>query len=85
VTGTKQPIKITVDSEAGAGYVYYSLKKVAKTSHLSQTLLVDRDSDGMVIGIEILGFNDRALQEARELANSEGLEFPQHFPTETTE
>lgn len=43
------------DPKAKALYVYVSKKKVASTEILSRNFLVDKDRNGNIVGVEILG------------------------------
>lgn len=43
------------DKKAKALYAYVSKKKVASTEMLSRNFLVDKDTKGNIVGVEILG------------------------------
>ena len=50
-------VKITFDKEADAAYIYFkeiSKGEVAKTISLNDSINIDLDSDGQIIGMEIL-------------------------------
>jgi uncharacterized protein YuzE len=50
-------IKITLDEQADAAYIYFKeigAGEVAKTISLNESLNVDLDSDGQILGIEVL-------------------------------
>lgn len=46
-------IKIKHDQQAAAAYIRLSKNKHSKTNQLDENVLVDVDSDGGVIGIEV--------------------------------
>ena len=55
------PIKITLDKEADAAYIYFkeiSKGEVAKTISLNDSLNVDLDSQSQILGIEILNASE---------------------------
>ncbi len=52
-----QPIRVEVDLGVGASYIYLSDSEVAKTREFSDSIMVDLDRNGVVVGIEILGLN----------------------------
>ena len=47
-------MKIEIDRKADAGYIKLSNKKIEKTISVSEYCNVDIDSDGKVLGIELL-------------------------------
>ena len=47
-------MKITYDKIADALYVYLSKKKVSRTIPVNSSVMVDLDSKGSLVGIEIL-------------------------------
>jgi uncharacterized protein YuzE len=61
-------MRLTIDREADAAYVYVTEKSVARTRSLDENRLLDLDSDGEVRGIELLN-----ISHGVELA---GLPFP---------
>ncbi len=54
-------MNVRYDPKADAAYIYLTDKKgkVAVTKELSDEVLVDYDSEGRPLGIEILGVKDR--------------------------
>ena len=46
--------KITYDPEANALYLQFSVNEIAETVELSESVYVDVDADGLLVGIEIL-------------------------------
>ena len=50
----KVPISVSIDREARAVYFKLSDDEVSKTVRLNSSLSVDYDSDGKVIGVEII-------------------------------
>lgn len=54
-TTTGSDVTVTIDNEsAGQVYVKFSDVKVAHTERLTDHVMLDRDTDGSVIGIEII-------------------------------
>ncbi len=50
-------IKFTLDGEADAAYIYFkeiSPKEVVKTISLNESINIDLDSEGQILGIEVL-------------------------------
>lgn len=45
---------LVVDSETSAAYIHLSDRPIARTEELDDSVLVDRDDAGHVVGIEIL-------------------------------
>lgn len=50
-------ISMTKDVDANAGYIYFSHKTVATTETLTDSVLVDLDEFGIVVGIEVLNLS----------------------------
>lgn len=50
----KTPTSVSIDREARAIYFKLSEKEVARTERLNNSLSVDYDEDGEVIGVEII-------------------------------
>ena len=73
-----KPIAVEVDLEVEAGYVTYSENKVAETRDVWEegTVAADLDSEGGIIGIEVLGFDSETLSRARAYAEQNDLVFP---------
>jgi len=76
-----KPLGVRVDLEANAGYVSYRLGEVAGTLDVwhDGRVAADLDDAGNVLGIEVLGFDDKTLAQARMFAEDRGLAFPQHL------
>lgn len=50
-------IKVTFDEEADAAYIYFKeidSKEVVKTISLNESINIDLDSEGQILGIEVL-------------------------------
>ncbi len=73
-----KPIAVEVDLEVKAGYVTYSDNKVAETRDVWEegTVAADLDSEGGIIGIEVLGLDSETLSQARKYAENNDLVFP---------
>ncbi|MBU3942572.1 DUF2283 domain-containing protein [Patescibacteria group bacterium] len=56
-------MKINYDKLADAMYIYLKEEKVAKTIKINDRVLVDVDSDGNLIGIEMLGVSKQIPKE----------------------
>ena len=71
-------IEVRVDLESESGYVAYSANKVAETREVWEDGFVaaDLDSNGSVIGIEMLGLDSETLSHARKYAEEHDLVFP---------
>jgi uncharacterized protein YuzE len=54
---TGNAIRIELDAEAQAAYVAVSDGEVASTQALTESVLVDLDAMGMVVGIEVLSLD----------------------------
>jgi uncharacterized protein YuzE len=50
---------ISIDPDADAAYVALSGAKVARTEEVGEGILVDYDSDGRPVGVEILSVKSR--------------------------
>jgi hypothetical protein len=76
----QNPIEVKVDLEANAGYVRYQARsggqRFARNERLSQDVVVDFDADNEVLGIELLAFDDEAIDVARRFAEAHDLGFP---------
>lgn len=51
----RQYPRSTVDPESHDTYIYLSDNPVARTEELDDSVMIDRDSGGSVVGIEVLG------------------------------
>jgi uncharacterized protein YuzE len=54
--------RLTYDPDANAMYLYLTTNKVAATIDLNGSTFLDVDSDGMPVGLEVLGADDSALE-----------------------
>ncbi|WP_182050135.1 DUF2283 domain-containing protein [Changpingibacter yushuensis] len=52
-------VKVEIDKDADAGYIRVSSEPVSRTVELNNNVLVDLDSMGMVVGIEVLGLGTK--------------------------
>ena len=73
------PTKVRIDTEVTAAYVAY--REVApgesiRNQRLSDEVIVDYNANGDILGLELLGFDDAALDIARNFAAAHGMEFP---------
>jgi uncharacterized protein YuzE len=73
------PLKIEIDSKAGAGYVKYTDKKIATTIDVWEDgqVAADLDGDGAIVGIEILDLDEPTITHAQAFAAEHDLAFPQ--------
>jgi len=56
---TMQPvISVEIDQEADAAYVQLSAGQVARTAAFSETINIDLDQHGVVLGIELLDLEE---------------------------
>lgn len=71
-------IGVEVDLESMSGYVTYSARKIAETRDVwgKGTVAADLDSDGGVVGIEVLELGPKTLANARKYAEDHQLVFP---------
>lgn len=87
-----QPIELKIDYEAEASYIRY--RALTPGTHVAHTedvledgsVTVDRDEQGNVLGIELLGFSPTVIGNGLSFANRHDLEFPRALldtPTET--
>jgi uncharacterized protein YuzE len=54
-------VKITLDKEADAAYIYFkdiADGEVAKTISLNDSINIDLDADGQILGLEILNASE---------------------------
>ena len=51
--------KINYDKSNDSAYLKITVKRVFKTKEVTDGVLIDYDSNGEIIGIEILDFNKR--------------------------
>ena len=81
-----KPLGVEIDFESKAGYVTYSESKVAETVDVWEegTVAADLDSEGKIIGIEVLGLDPEALSQARAYAEDHDLAFPPHLDLVST-
>jgi uncharacterized protein YuzE len=73
------PVSLHVDYEAEAAYVRYRPGTSVETVDLlpDAAAAYDRDADGAILGIEILGIHDHeCLTAARTFAQANDLAFP---------
>lgn len=59
--------KMSYDKEADAAYIYLAevkAKSVKKTVPLSESIMVDLDKNGKILGIEILGASKMLKKES---------------------
>lgn len=64
-------MKITLDKEADAAYIYFkeiSAGEVAKTISLNESINIDLDSNGQILGIEILDAANNVPQNTLQSA-----------------
>jgi uncharacterized protein YuzE len=77
----QKPISLEVDFKANAGYLEYRAlgegQCVTRTQRVHDAAQVDFDGESQVLGIELLGFDDEALDAARRFAEQHDLEFPE--------
>lgn len=52
-------LEITYDLQAKAGYVYFSGRSVARTVECADSIYLDLDRRGQLIGIELLQISNR--------------------------
>ena len=67
---------VELDSQARAAYIRFSRRKVAKTEPLATgkcLVVVDFDSSGAVVGIELAGVNEFGIEKLMGMA---GLSLP---------
>lgn len=68
-----EPVAVTIDTEAGAFYVYTQEPgtPVARTVEISATVNADYDSSGALVGLEILtGLTKSSNCQAEDLSPS---------------
>ncbi len=73
------PLKIEIDSHAGAGYVQYTNTKIVTTIDVWEDgqVAADLDADGAIVGIEVLDFDRPTMTHAKAFAAEHDLMFPQ--------
>jgi uncharacterized protein YuzE len=77
-----QPLELKIDYEANASYVRY--RQLQPGEHVATTqdvledgsVIVDRDVEGNVLGIELLGFSPAVIAAGILFANKHNLDFP---------
>jgi hypothetical protein len=78
----KRPIEVSIDLEAGAGYVeYLADAEIVGTLDIWRDgqVAADLDDAEQVVGIEVLGFDEETLARARSFAHEHGLAFPENL------
>ncbi|MGI8605228.1 MAG: DUF2283 domain-containing protein [Verrucomicrobiales bacterium] len=68
---TDQPPIVELDSEAHAAYIRFSTRKVAETRPVTTDgciITIDFDSDGGVIGVELIGVHEFGVKPLLEKA-----------------
>jgi uncharacterized protein YuzE len=68
---TDKPPIVELDSEAHAAYVRFSTRKVAETRPVSTDgciITIDLDSDGGIIGVELIGVHEFGVELLLEKA-----------------
>lgn len=56
-------MKITYDKLADAMYIYFHKGKVFKTVEMKDSVIVDLDKKGNVVGIEVLGISSQVSEK----------------------
>jgi len=56
-------MKITYDKLADAMYIYFHTGKVFKTVEMKDSVIVDLDKKGNLIGIEVLGISSQISEK----------------------
>ncbi len=56
-------MKITYDTFANAAYIYFSNKKAKKTVPVTDSIIIDIDKDGGLIGVEVLNASKNMSRE----------------------
>lgn len=74
----KKPHTMEIDFKAHAGYVRYSGDKIVGTIDVwaDGQVAADLNTSDEIVGVEILGFDQETLDEARRFAVTRGLIFP---------
>lgn len=52
------PLSVRVDPECGAAYATLRYGKVARTVEVTESVMVDVDADGRLLGVEVLDGSD---------------------------
>jgi uncharacterized protein YuzE len=70
--------QITIDTEAGAGYIRYGNEADVRTrsERIGDDIVIDFTTNDAVLGIELLGFDADVLDVARAFAAEHALAFP---------
>lgn len=73
-----KPISVDADLDALAAYVRYSQAAIANTIDVWKDgqVAADVDDAGNIVGIEVLAFDKRTLENARAFAANRSLAFP---------
>jgi uncharacterized protein YuzE len=73
-----KPLDLKVDFVAMAGYLRYRALEsgvhVARTQRISDDVFVDFNAESQILGMELLAFDDEALDAARRFAAEQNLE-----------
>jgi uncharacterized protein YuzE len=76
-----KPLDLKVDFVAMAGYLRYRALEsgvhVARTQRISDDVFVDFNAESRILGMELLAFDDDALDAARRFAAEQDLEVPE--------
>jgi len=74
----KRPRSMDIDFEVNAAYINYGEGEVAGTVDVWKDgqVAADLDAEDQVLGIEVLGFDEETLKNARKFADAHDLAFP---------
>lgn len=57
-------MKIEYDKTADAMYLYLSKKEIVKTIPVNESIIIDLDTNGSLVGIELLGISSHVSKQA---------------------
>jgi len=81
----RQPVWVTIDGEPEVGsltYVYYvpeEQAQCARSTRVGERMVVDTDSNGELVGIELLDLDAATLRAAHHAAAMHGAAFPAYL------
>ena len=80
----KQPVRVTIDYEPThpATYIYYVPEEQANrplSYRVGDSIVVDKNGSGELVGIELLDLEPTTIITARKIASDFGVDFPAHL------
>ncbi|MDO8582807.1 MAG: DUF2283 domain-containing protein [bacterium] len=62
-------MKITYNKESDILYVQFNTKKIFKTKEIGEDFLIDVDTKGTLVGIEVLDYSTQKTKDAFQISS----------------